>query len=471
MAGIGNDVSFATGVFGAGVEDLVGDLVAGEDLGKGLGIFNGGGADEDRATVESNACDFVGNGVPFFTGGAEDAIRENLSADAAVGHDFDDREIVDFAKFPFFGGGGAGHSGKFFVEAEEVLVGGAGEGPGGGLDGDFFAGLDGLVETVGPGAAGHTAAGEFVDDDDFINAGLSGGDDVMLFLDEEATGSQRVEDQVLPAFGATAAFRAFGVDAGGDGFAEDFVESLQALLFPFEFSFFRFEFEIVAGTEALCQGVGPFVGPGERAGTGWAGDDEGCAGFINEDGVGFIDEREVELAHDWFVGVPSIEEGEHVDFLVFGAGVEFDLVAEIIEAELFVGAVDDVATVGGAALVVIETGDDDADIEAQGVVEGSHDFSVPFGEVIIDGDDVDPPTGDGVEYGGERGDEGFSFAGGHFGYGAVVKFDPADELDVVGPETEFTFGDDANAGKDGREIFVERFLVGATFPRACGRRA
>ena len=32
---------------------------------------------------------------------------------------------------------------------------------------DAFLGFDGLVEAVGPAAAGHQAAGELVDDDDF----------------------------------------------------------------------------------------------------------------------------------------------------------------------------------------------------------------------------------------------------------------------------------------------------------------
>ncbi len=38
----------------------------------------------------------------------------------------------------------------------------------GGIDGDLFLGFDGLVEAVAPGAVGHEAAGEFVDDDDFV---------------------------------------------------------------------------------------------------------------------------------------------------------------------------------------------------------------------------------------------------------------------------------------------------------------
>ena len=59
-------------------------------------------------------------------------------------------------------------------------------------DVDAFLGFDGLVQTVGPAAAGHQAAGEGVDDDDFAvlhhvvhvalveSVGLDRGFDVVL---------------------------------------------------------------------------------------------------------------------------------------------------------------------------------------------------------------------------------------------------------------------------------------------------
>ncbi len=74
--------------------------------------------------------------------------------------------------------------------------------------------------------------------------------------------------------------------------------------------------------------------------------------------------------------------------------------------------------------------DDDADGEAEEAVDLAHPFGVAFGEVVVDGDDVDAAAGEGVEIAGKRGDEGFAFAGLHLGDFAGVQDDAADHLDV-----------------------------------------
>ena len=111
-----------------------------------------------------------------------------------VGGDDDDFELVDLFEFGGFGFGGAGHAAEFLIEAEVVLEGDGGERLIFLADADAFLGLDGLVEAVGPAAAGHEAAGESVDDDDFAvfddvldialveGVGLDGGLDVVLEL-------------------------------------------------------------------------------------------------------------------------------------------------------------------------------------------------------------------------------------------------------------------------------------------------
>ncbi len=106
------------------------------------------------------------------------------------------------------------------------------------------------------------------------------------------------------------------------------------------------------------------------------------------------------------------------------------VVAQIIEAELVVGAEGDVRAVGGAALRVVQVVHDHAHREAQHFVDRAHPFGVAPGQVIVDGDDVDALAGERVEIGGKGGDERFSFARFHFGDFAVVQHDSADELHV-----------------------------------------
>ena len=102
-----------------------------------------------------------------------------------------------------------------------------------------------------------------------------------------------------------------------------------------------------------------------------AGDDERGAGFVDQDRVHFVDDAVVMVALDAILQA------------------ELHVVAQVVEAELVVGAVGDVAVVGLLALVVVEVVDDDADRHAQELVEPAHPLGVALGQVIVDGDDVD----------------------------------------------------------------------------------
>jgi hypothetical protein len=111
---------------------------------------------------------------------------------------------------------------------------------------------------------------------------------------------------------------------------------------------------------------------------------------------------------------------------------EHHVVAQVIEAELVVGAVGDVGEVGRSALRrgrlrIIQTGDG----YTQVVEDVSHPLGVTPGQVVIDRDEVGAATGERVEVERQGGDEGLAFAGRHFGDPALVQHDAADELHVV----------------------------------------
>ncbi len=98
---------------------------------------------------------------------------------------------------------------------------------------------------------------------------------------------------------------------------------------------------------------------------------------------------------------------------------------------------------------------DAADVEAEELVDASHPFGVAFGEVVVDGDDVDTLAGEGVEVDREGGDESFAFAGFHFGDGAFVEHHAADQLDVVMPHVEHAAAGFADGGEGLDEDVVE----------------
>src|ERR1019366_5090504 len=125
---------------------------------------------------------------------------------------------------------------------------------------------------------------------------------------------------------------------------------------------------------------------------------------------------------------------------------------EVVEAQLVVGRVGDVAGVGlaaGAGAEVLQAGGggtlvaevgvvdegevlagDDPDAHAQEVVDGSVPSRVTAGQVVVDGDQVSALAHQRVQVQGEGRHQGLAFAGPHLGDLAVVEHDAPDQLDV-----------------------------------------
>ena len=117
-----------------------------------------------------------------------------------------------------------------------------------------------------------------------------------------------------------------------------------------------------------------------------------------------------------------------LDLLLLARG--HAVVAQIIEAELGVRAVGDVAGVllaADARRLVVQ---DAADGQAEKFVDRAHPFRVARGEVIVHRHDVDAAAGERVEIDRQGGDERLAFARGHFRDLAAVQADAADELHV-----------------------------------------
>ena len=172
------------------------------------------------------------------------------------------------------------------------------------------------------------------------------------------------------------------------------------------------------------------------------GDDQGRAGLVDEDGV--------HLVHD----------GEGVSALHQLVGVDGHVVTQIVEAELVVGAVGDVGVVSGLLLAAGHTVDDQTHAQAQETVDLAHPLAVSLGQVVVDGDHVDTLTGQGVQVGGQSGDQGFAFAGAHLGNAALVQDNTAHQLYAVVAHTKHAPGSFAAGGKGLGENIVQGSAVG-----------
>ena len=106
------------------------------------------------------------------------------------------------------------------------------------------------------------------------------------------------------------------------------------------------------------------------------------------------------------------------------------VVAQVVEAELVVGAVGDVGGVGHPALVRGHLRQDHADLEAEEAVHAAHPLAVALGQVVVDGDDVHAVAGQRVEVGGQHTGQGLALTGLHLGDVAEVQRRATHHLDV-----------------------------------------
>ena len=234
----------------------------------------------------------------------------------------------------------AGHAGELLVHAEVVLERDRGERLVLGLDRLVLLGLERLVQAFRIAAARHHAAGELVDDDDLAVA-----DDVVLVALEQLVRAQRLVDvvhgrDVLDVVERIALEQIVGAQHLLHLLHARFGEHDGALLLV----------DLVVGLVELrnvgVDGVVEFGAVVERA-----GDDQRRARLVDQDRVHLVDDGE---------DVPALD---HVLQPVL------HVVAQIVEAELVVGAVGDVAVVFLLALLVVEAVHDHADGEAEELVD------------------------------------------------------------------------------------------------------
>ncbi|MND35728.1 hypothetical protein D3C80_263720 [compost metagenome] len=414
-----------------GVQNLeVGETGLAQHMGQKLGLFDGGRAHQNRLAAFMRRLDLGDDRLELLLAGAVNLVILVDTLDRQVGRHLDDVEAVDVAEFFRFRRGRTGHAGQLFIHAEVVLEGDGGKRLVFRLDLHLFLGFQSLVLTFGITAARHHAAGEFVDDDDFVVA-----DDVVLVAGEELVGLQRIVDvmddgdvfDVVKRFALQEArlpqqvFELFGAFFGEVGRA----------LFLIDFVIFWCQ-QRNEGVDGVVE-IGTVV---QRA-----GNDERRARLVDQDRVDFVDDRVVVAA------------------LHHLRAVIFHVVAQIIEAEFVVRRVGDVAGIGLAALVVVQPVNNDAGGEAEEAVKPAHGGGVALGKVVVDGNDMHALAGERVEVDRKRCHQRLAFTRLHFGDGAAVQDHTARQLHVEGTHVENTARCFAGHGKSRDQQVVQRLAV------------
>ena len=490
--GLRHDLGFARNVLRLRVQEFVLDAAAAQHARELLALGHVRGADEDGPAALVRLLDLADHRVPLLAIGAVDEVPLVHAPHGHVRRNGHDVELVDLPELGGFGHRGSGHAAELPVQAEVVLQRDGGEGLRLLLDLDAFLlvlGFDGLVKPVGPLAAEHGAAGELVDDDDaeLVLLARVFRDHVVAVEVVQVVRLQRVVDEVRPlhvpgcveALDPGQKFRLAHASirqvAGAFLLLDLEVDALGRRVRRIDLTGigrrergqagpFRSAEDHDAGIAEVGAGLAFHLGEGlrnlirlgEAAGIRErrTADDQRRSRFVDQDVVDFVDDRVVQrdALHLAVVRVVAA---------VVVAG-DLHVVAEVVEAELAVGAIGDVALVGGSPGLGLHIALDVRGVHAQRVVNGEHPLAVAAREVVVHRDHVNALLRERVQVRGERGDEGFAFARHHFGNGTeaglvAVEDGPADDLDVVVAHALVAAGGLAAGGERLDEQVVERF--------------
>ena len=349
----------------------------------------------------------------------EDEVVLVEARDGLVRRDLDDVEVVDLDELLLLRLRRTGHAGELLVQAEVVLQRDRRERDVLLADAHALLGLDRLVQALAPAAALHDAAGELVDDLDL--ALLHDVVDVALVERLRLERLHEVVDEADVARVVEVVDAERTLDLldrglrGRDGLELLVVEVVGAR-----------ELGLVEALRGLARrgralelldDAGELV-VGRGRGLRLAGDDERRPRLVDEDRVDLVDDRVRVAALD-----DAVERDGHV-------------VAQVVEAELRVRPVGDVARVGLAPLGERHEVLDVADRAAEQLVDGPRPFRVALGEVVVHRHEVDAAAGEPVQVERLHGDERLALAGLHLGDVALVQDDPAHQLDVEEPDAD-----------------------------------
>ena len=132
--------------------------------------------------------------------------------------------------------------------------------------------------------------------------------------------------------------------------------------------------------------------------------------------------------------------------------VGHQLIAQHVEADLVDRRVGDVALVRRATLLGGRFRGDPADREAQRLQQRTHPLGVAAGQIVVDGHDVNVPTGQRVAGGGDRSGQRLALAGCHFDHVAGQHAQRAEQLHVERPQPGGSFGGFAGDGQELRDV-------------------
>ena len=420
-----------------GVQHVVRNLGLVQHTRKLFALFDGGGAHKHGLSALIAFGNVRHYRAQFSRDGGINLVVFVHALGRKVGGYSNDVQIVNPAELRFLRFGGTRHAAELFVKTEIILERDGGKSLVFALNADVLLCLDCLVQSVAVTAPVHKSSGKLVHDYDFVFVV----DDIVLVKFHYIIGADCVVYIMVKLHVFDVGKIVHRKETLGF-FHAAFGKSNRFLLFV--------DVEVV-GLKAFGKTVGGDVHFAAFAAA--ARYDKRGTRLVDENGVHLVDYTEVERALDLVLLV-----NDHV-------------VPEVIEAQLVVGGVSNIAIICGALGVAVHARNGDAHGKAQKPVHFSHPFGVTFCKIIVYGNHVHAFTGKRVEVACKRSDQRFAFAGAHLSYSALMKSDTAHKLNVEMAHTQHSGACLPDRRKSLGQNVVKRFVVVlqsvAEFRRLC----
>ena len=359
-----------------------------------FGIFDGNGAHQYRLSRLMCLHDPVCDGLELGLLIAENGIIVVHSGNRLIGRDHHNVHVVDIPEFFFFGLGRTGHTRQLVIHSEVVLQGNGGQRLGLGADEHTFLCFNRLMESAVIAASEHETACKFIDDDDFPVF-----HDVVHIPLHDISGLQGFQNVVVD-------FHVFRVAEVID--AEELLCFFNAFFRQTDSLFLLFDGEVLFIAQSLYKPVCRLVQV--RGLVPSAGNNQRCSGFIDEDGVHFVDDGEVQFPLGQLFLI-----GDHV-------------IPQVVETEFVIGSVCDVRLIGFLSGLFGNPVNHTSHRQTQEGIDLSHPLGISLRQIVVDGDDMNTLTFQRIQIGRQRCHQGLTFTGLHLGNPALMQGDAADNL-------------------------------------------
>ena len=143
--------------------------------------------------------------------------------------------------------------------------------------------------------------------------------------------------------------------------------------------------------------------------------------------------------------------------------VDHHVVTKVIESQLVIGHIGDVASVSRASLLRLHVVQNHAHGKAQEFMNLSHPLGVTLRQIVVDSYDMHAPSLQGVQVCGKSGYQGLTFTGLHLRDTSLVENDAADDLHPVVFHAQNTLRSLADCGESFRKKIVQRLSFRQTF--------